>query len=132
MNKVFLIGNLTKDPELHELPSGNKICNFNIAVSRDFGEEGADFFTIKVWNKQGENCQKYLAKGRKVAVVGRLQNRSYEDRDGNKRTVTEISADNVEFLSKAEEKTVEDEQIEVIETIRQRGLEEIADGDFPF
>lgn len=103
MNKVFLIGNLTRDPELSETSGGVPYCRFSIAVNRSYtdedGNQKADYFNIVAWRGQAENCGKYLAKGRKVGIVGTLQNRTYEDRDGNKRTVTEVVANEVEFLS---------------------------------
>ena len=103
MNKVILIGNLTRDPELSQTQSGISMCRFSIAVNRNFtnanGERETDFFNITVWRGLAENCAKYLAKGRKVCVVGSLQNRSYEDKDGNRRTVTDVVAEDVEFLS---------------------------------
>jgi single-strand DNA-binding protein len=107
MNKAILIGNLTKDPELSTIPSGVSVCKFSIAVNRIFadaeGNKATDFFNIVVWRKVGENCAKFLKKGSKVCVVGQIQNRSYDDKDGNKRYVTEIIADEVEFLSRAGE-----------------------------
>ena len=131
MNKIILIGNLTKNPELKELPSGVYVCNMNIAVSRDFGEDGADYFDIKVFNKQAQNCDKFLSKGRKVAVMGRLQNRSYEDKDGNKRYVTEVIANDVEFLSPKENDIVSaSTKREDIYT--QTRLSEIDDNQLPF
>ena len=103
MNKVFLIGNLTRDPELTETPNGIMVCRFSIAVTRDYanadGNRETDFFNITVWRGRAEVCGKYLKKGNKVAVVGSLQNRSYEDKDGVKRTVTDIVASEVEFLT---------------------------------
>ena len=103
MNKVFLIGNLTRDPELTETPSGIAVCRFSIAVSRDYanseGNRETDFFNITVWRGRAENCGKYLKKGNKVAIVGSLQTRSYEDKDGIKRNVTDIIASEVEFLN---------------------------------
>ena len=103
MNKVYLIGNLTRDPELAETNNGIKVCRFAIAVNRNYssndGERQTDFFNITVWRTQAENCGRYLKKGSKVAVVGSLQNRSYEDKDGIKRNVTDIVANEVEFLS---------------------------------
>lgn len=102
MNKVYLIGNLTRDPEVSETPNGITLCRFAIAVNRNYssdGERQTDFFNITVWRTQAENCGRYLKKGSKVAIVGSLQNRSYEDKDGNKRTVTDIVASEVEFLS---------------------------------
>lgn len=103
MNKIFLIGRLTKDPELRYTPSGAAVASFTLAVDRRFtsqsGEKEADFINIVVWNKAAENCAKYLTKGRQTAVEGRLQIRSYDGNDGQKRWVTEVIADNVEFLS---------------------------------
>lgn len=131
MNKIILIGNLTKNPELKELPSGVYVCNMNIAVSRDFGEDGADYFDIKVFNKQAQNCDKFLSKGRKVAVMGRLQNRSYEDKDGNKRYVTEVIANDVEFLSPKENDVVS-ASTKREDTYTQTRLSEIDDNQLPF
>ncbi|MCI8612213.1 MAG: single-stranded DNA-binding protein [Clostridia bacterium] len=103
MNKITLIGNLTRDPELSQLPSGVSVCKFGIAVNRNFtnanGERETDFFNITAWRGLGENCAKYLAKGRKVCVVGNVQIRNYEDKDGNKRTAVDVVAEDIEFLS---------------------------------
>ena len=102
MNKVILTGNLTKDPELATTNSGVSVCRFAIAVQRTFknseGEREVDFFNITVWRGLAENCHKFLKKGSKVAVVGRLQNSSYEASDGSKRYSTDIVADDVEFI----------------------------------
>ena len=103
MNKVILVGNLTRDPELTETTSGIPVCRFAIAVSRDYanseGNRETDFFNITVWRGRAEVCGKYLKKGNKVAIVGSIQTRSYEDKDGIKRTVTDIVANEVEFLT---------------------------------
>ncbi len=105
MNKAILVGNLTRDPELKTTPSGVSVCTFTIAVNRRFtsadGERHADFIPIVVWRVQAENCGKYLKKGSKVAVCGMIQTRSYEANDGGKRYVTEIVADEVQFLDNA-------------------------------
>ncbi|RKD32071.1 single-stranded DNA-binding protein [Thermohalobacter berrensis] len=103
MNIVVLIGRLTRDPELRFLPdSGRPVTTFNIAVDRPFtnkqGQRETDFFKIVVWGRQAENCANYLAKGRLVGVHGRIQNRSYETPQGERRYVTEIVADRVQFL----------------------------------
>ena len=102
MNKVFLIGRLTRDPELRYTGDNIPVATFSIAVNRDFqnkqGEREADFFNIIVWRAQAENVKKYLAQGSQVAIDGRLQTRSYEDNNGQKRNVTEVVANNVEFL----------------------------------
>ena len=103
MNKVFLIGNLTRDPELATTNSGVSVCRFSLAVTRNYsnaeGEREADFLNIIVWRGQAENCHKYLKKGSKCAVSGSIQTRTYDAQDGTKRYVTEIVADNVEFLN---------------------------------
>ena len=103
MNKVLLIGNICNDPTLSTLNNGTTICKFSLAVKRDFknenGEAETDFFNITVFGKIGDNCGKYLKKGSKCCVVGRLQNRSYDAQDGTKRYVTDIIANEVEFLS---------------------------------
>ena len=103
MNKVVLIGRLTRDPELRYTSGNNAaVCNFTIAVDRGFtgqsGEREADFIPIVVWNKQAENVKNYLSKGSQVAVEGRIQVRNYDDQNGQKRYVTEVIANNVEFL----------------------------------
>lgn len=98
MNKVYLIGNLTRDPEVSETTSGISVCRFSIAVNRTYNSE-VDYFNITVWRTVAENCGKFLKKGSKVAICGSLQNRSYEDKDGNKRNYTDIVASEVEFLS---------------------------------
>jgi single-strand DNA-binding protein len=135
MNKVILVGNLTRDPELSETPSGIAVCRFSIAVSRDFanaeGNREADFFNITVWRGRAENCGKYLKKGNKVAVVGRLQTRSYDDKDGNKRYVTDIVADEVEFLTPRG--ASESDDIEAVSSRREQPrLEAIDDNQLPF
>ncbi len=103
MNKCILVGNLTKDPELTTTSNGVAICRFAIAVSRKYanaeGERETDFLNIVVWRNLGENCHKFLKKGSKVGIVGNIQSRSYDAADGSKRYVTEIVAEEVEFLS---------------------------------
>lgn len=132
LNKVILTGNLTKDPELSETPSGISVCKFSIAVSRDYanadGNRETDFFNIVVWRGRAENCGKYLKKGNKVGIVGSLQNRSYEDKDGVKRNVTEVVASEVEFLTP---KQAENEE-QVSERRARPQLEQIDDNQLPF
>lgn len=102
MNKVFLIGNLTRDPETKTVGSGITVCTFTLAVNRRVkkdGEQGCDYLNVTAWRQLGELCAKYLAKGRKCSVVGSIQVRSYEAKDGSKRTAWDIVADEVEFLS---------------------------------
>jgi single-strand DNA-binding protein len=102
MNKVYLIGNLTRDPETRTTTTGIQVCNFSIAVNRRRRAEGTqetDFFNIVAWRQLAELCGKYLSKGRKVAVAGSIQTRTYEAQDGSKRNAFDIVADEVEFLS---------------------------------
>ena len=135
MNKVILIGNLTRDPEVSETPNGIALCRFSIAVNRNYsssdGERQTDFFNITVWRTQAENCGRYLKKGSKVAIVGSLQNRSYEDKDGVKRTVTDIVLSEFEFLSpnnRGDEEGLEERPIK-----KPVQLEEVEDdSDLPF
>lgn len=97
MNKFICTGNLTKDPEIKTV-ANKKNTTFTVAVKRDFTDK-TDFFFVTAWDKLAEVCIQHLFKGSRVAIIGRLQNRSWEDKDGNKRTMTEIIADTVEFLS---------------------------------
>ncbi len=103
MNKVFLIGNLTRDPELSETSSGVSICRFAIAVNRNYagsdGERKTDFFNVVAWRGLGENVARYAKKGNKVAVSGSIELRNYEDSQGVKRTGIDIVAQDVEFLT---------------------------------
>ena len=102
MNKVYLIGNLTRDPETRTTTTGIQVCNFSIAVNRRRRAEGTqetDYFNIVAWRQLADLCSKYLSKGRKVAVSGSIQTRTYEAQDGSKRNAFDIVADEVEFLS---------------------------------
>lgn len=106
MNKITLIGNLTHDVEVRSTPNGVTVATFTIAVDRKFaGQDGkrpTDFFKINAWRQLGESCARYLAKGRKVAVIGELQARTYEAKDGTTRMSLDVQADEVEFLSPRE------------------------------
>ena len=106
MNKIILIGNLTRDPELRTTPNGITVCTFDIAVNDRRGrnqqngqQEQTQYFRITVWRQLGETCQRYLAKGRKVYVSGPLTARTYQANDGTTRVSLEVTADDVEFLS---------------------------------
>lgn len=103
VNNVTIIGRLTKDVELRSTTDGTAVASFTMAVNRDYGEDKADFFPVVVWRGAAESCAKYTRKGSLVCVVGRLQNRSWDAQDGSKRSITEIIATHVEFLSKREE-----------------------------
>lgn len=103
MNKVFFIGNLTKDPELSETNTGTKVCRFAIAVNRRFasqsGEQQADFFNVTAWRSLAETVAKYTHKGNKIAVVGSIQVRNVKDANGQPRTYVDVVADDIEFLT---------------------------------
>ena len=113
MNKVVLIGNLTRDPELQTTNGGVSVCRFTLAVTRRFanagGEREADFINITVWRNQAENCHKYLKKGSKCAVIGRIQTSSYDAPDGSKRYSTDVVADEVEFIMSSRNNADSDE-----------------------
>ena len=104
MNKVFLIGRLSRDPELRHTTSGTAVCQINVAISRPVAqgsEPQTDFINVTIWNKQAENVAKYLSKGRQIAVEGRIQTRNYDNNEGKRTYVTEVIASNVEFLGSA-------------------------------
>jgi single-strand DNA-binding protein len=109
-NKVFLIGNLTKDPELRYTPQGTAVVNLRLAVNRKFRDKNQElkedtcFVTAVVWNKQAETCNQYLHKGSPVFIEGRLQSRSWEDNAGQKRSVIEVRAERVQFLGSGQAK----------------------------
>lgn len=106
LNRIVIIGRLTRDPELKSTSNGTAVATFTVAVDRDFktqnGEKETDFIPVVVWRGLAETCGRYLSKGKLVAVEGRLQIRTYEANDGSKRTVAEIVANNVQFLSPRE------------------------------
>ena len=107
MNKLTIIGNLTRDPELRTTSTGINVCTFTVAVNRrrsgNNNQPEADFFRVSAWRQLGENCQRYLAKGRKVAVVGPVSVSSYTANDGSTRFSLEVTAEDVEFLSSRNE-----------------------------
>lgn len=108
MNKLTIIGNLTRDPELRTTGSGHNVCSFTVAVNRRKsanGQQEADFFRVSAWRQLGDNCQRYLAKGRKVAVVGPVSVSTYQANDGSTRAQLEITAEDVEFLSSRNEES---------------------------
>jgi single-strand DNA-binding protein len=100
MNKVFLLGRLVRDPEIRTTQSGKMVTSFTLAVDRFGGSKEADFISVVTWEKLAENCGNSLLKGQRALVEGRLQIRSYEGKDGQKRWVTEIIAQSVEFLER--------------------------------
>ncbi len=108
INRVVMTGNLTRDPELRNLPSGTSVCSLRIACNTRRKDESGqwtdkpNYFDVTVWGAQGENCAQYLAKGRPVAIDGRLEWREWQDKDGNKRQSVDIIADSVQFLGSRE------------------------------
>lgn len=138
MNSIILIGNLTKDPEMQITSNNVAICKFTVAVTRKFsnqdGSREADFIPVVAWRGQAENCGKYLKKGSRVAVRGALQLRNYEGQDGARRYVTEVIADEVQFLttrSEAEEAAAYEVQTQPAKPAI-KAAKPIADGDLPF
>lgn len=109
LNRIILIGRLTRDPELKYTGSGHAVANFTLAVDKPYvgqdGERGADFIDVVVWRKLAEVCANHLVKGRLAAVEGRLEIRSYEDQQGVRRKAAEVVADNVRFLDRVKEQT---------------------------
>ena len=131
MNRVCLLGRLTAKPELRYTGSNVPYSRFTVAVNRTFsnnnGERETDFINIVVWRNLADNCHKFLKRGSKVAVVGNIQNRSYDATDGTKRYITEVVAEEVEFIST---KNNGDEQPRKAEEVTK--LEPIDDNDLPF
>lgn len=105
MNRIILIGRLTRDPELRYTPNGTAVTTFTLAVNRPKrdGQQDADFINIVVWSKLADLCANYLRKGRQIALEGRIQSRSYENQESRKVFVTEVVAENVQFLGSKEE-----------------------------
>ena len=143
MNKVFLIGNLTRDPEISTTNSGVQLCRFSIAVNRTYanadGVREADFFNITAWRNLAERCGKYLHKGNKVSVMGSIQIRNYES-NGERRTSVDVVADDVEFLtprtgesgSSYESDTSTSSAPSTSSTTKVTELEPVEDSDLPF
>ena len=142
LNKAILIGRLTKDPALRFLQSGVAVASFTLAVDRTFknrdGEKDTDFIPIVTWRKTAELCEKYISKGSMAAVIGRIQTRSYEAQDGSTRYVTEIVADEVQFLSSGSSSKYSGEQNNTAFAPSESfgvpvdGFTEISDDDVPF
>lgn len=128
MNRLTIIGNITRDPETRVTQSGSSVCTFTVAVNRRGQEDKADFFRVSAWNKTGETCQKYLAKGRKVAVTGPVSVSTYTGQDGKAYANLEVMAQDVEFLTpKAEQQPAPTPAAQAND-----GYQEVTDEDFPF
>lgn len=145
MNKAILIGRLATDPELRTTSGGVSVCQFRLAVNRRFanqqGVREADFIPIVVWRQQAETCARYLSKGRQCAVVGTIQTRSYDAQDGTKRYVTEVVADEVEFIGSRDDRPVQMDDAPVSPAPmaaakpspkKETGFVEIDDDELPF
>ena len=137
MNKLTIIGNLTRDPELRTTSSGINVCTFTVAVNRrrsanNNGQPEADFFRVTAWRQLGENCQRYLAKGRKVAVVGPVSVQTYTGNDGNQRFSLEVTADDVEFLSSRNDDAGYTPAAPAAAAPAMSGFQEVDDEDLPF
>jgi single-strand DNA-binding protein len=139
MNKLFIIGNLTRDPELRSTRDGTPVCTFTVAVSRrqksaEAGKPDADFFRVTAWRALGESCGKYLQKGRKVGVTGSVSVNTYTAQDGSTRASMEVVADDVEFLSPKEQYAPG--TVGAIDAAAKRdqqtGLEQVENDELPF
>lgn len=134
MNIIMITGNLSRDPEAHTTQSGVSTSTFTVAVQRRFknaqGQREADFLTVVAWRQTADFCNRYLSKGRKVAVTGSVQTRSYTAQDGSKRYVTEIIADHVETLDKREDKPRDEQPAQ--EQPDPSQFTEVDDSELPF
>lgn len=135
MNKLFIVGNLTRDPDLRVTQSGLDVCSFTVAVNRrrrEGQQQEADFFRVTAWREMGKNCKQYLAKGRKVAVTGSVSVSTYQAQDGSTRAQLEVTADDVEFLTPKGEHTAENVPQAVTSRPPEGGYVEVEDDDLPF
>lgn len=148
MNKSFIIGNVTKDPELRSTQNGIPVCSFTVAVNRRQNAQAdhpeADFFRVTAWRQLGEICNKYLTKGKKISVVGSVSASAYMGSDGKPRASLEITADDVEFLSpkdadskeeayvKQEREAIQQEPVQASIVKNSGGFIEVNDDDLPF
>ena len=136
LNVVVLMGRLTADPEVKTTPNGNSVCSFSIAVNRSHDREKTDFVDVVAWRNTAEFVGKYFSKGQMIVVKGALQTRTYEDKEGQKRKVTEVLAENVEF---GESKKQEDGLTKLVKKAQNLGIEvdvdegsSMSDDDLPF
>lgn len=135
MQKITIIGNLTHNPETRTTPNGVSVCSFTVAVNRRFanqdGEKQTDFFRVNAWRGLADTCAKYLAKGRKVAVIGELQARLYDGKDGEKRMSLDVQADEIEFLT-PKSQAEQTEQAEQQPNTDANGFTDVSTDDLPF
>ena len=138
LNRVVLVGRLTRDPELRYTPNGVAVANFTLAVNRPFtnqeGNQDADFINCVVWRKPAENLANYMKKGNQIGVDGRIQTRTYDDKDGKKVYVTEVVADSVQFLESRQKEKQPKTAVEAYnEQIEKVGKPiHVDDSDLPF
>lgn len=136
MNSLTIIGNVTRTPETAATQTGKRVCNFTVAVNRRGEQKDVDYFRVTAWEQLGDNCARYLDKGRKVAVRGMVSARAYIANDGSPRASLEITAQEVEFLSSRQDAApVEDAQERQAiqqETAPTQGFTAVEDGDLPF
>lgn len=130
LNKVILIGRTTREPDVRRTASGTPVASFTLALDNHYvlkdGKPTTDFIDCVVWDKQAEVMEKYVGKGKLLAVEGRIQNRSYEDKDGNKRHVTEIVCNTVKLLDKKNESSTQEKEVNNETTF------DISEDDLPF
>lgn len=138
LNRVFLMGNLTRDPELRYTPSGTAVTNLRIAVNRRYKTQSGElkeetaFITVVAWGKQAETCTQFLSKGKPIFVEGRLQMRSWEGQDGKTRSVLEVRASRVQFLGKlpqAVEEIAETKEEESLEALLNEDIQNSSSGE---
>ena len=141
MNKLTIIGNLTRDPELRTTSSGINVCSFTVAVNRrrssqNTNQPEADFFRVSAWRQLGENCQRYLTKGRKVCVMGPVSVQSFTGNDGQTRYSLEVTAEDVEFLSSRNDDAnsgyTAAAPVQSSAPAMDKGFQEVDDEDLPF
>ena len=139
MNKVILVGNLTRDPEYQTTPNGVALARFSIAVQRKFtnaeGNREADFINCIAWRGQADFVNKYFKKGSKLGLTGSLQTRSYEANDGSRRTVTEVVVDDVEFVGPKQEDGAREfaqDEPQAVDNEEKPSLQPVEDDDLPF
>lgn len=135
MQKLFIVGNLTRDPDLRVTQSGLDVCSFTVAVNRrrrEGQQQEADFFRVTAWREMGKNCKQYLAKGRKVAVTGSVSVSTYQAQDGSTRAQLEVTADDVEFLTPKGEAPAQQPNVPQAVRPPEGGYVEVEDDDLPF
>lgn len=134
MNKLFIVGNLTRDPETRITQNGKNVCTFTVAVNRRHStvnnQQDADFFRVSAWDKLGDLCQQYLVKGRKVSVVGHVSTTAYKNSNGEAQASMNVFAEDVEFLSPKQEQQVEHNTANAVKP--QNKFVEVIDEELPF